>query len=113
MLSPPRAIQSAEELYLLIKIFESQGRRDEIVKVLDSENVGLNSRIVQNDWFFIRAKLLNLEKTENWTNALGYARELLKLSDDETAARALLKERDDWGVWELLLTATKELNDQG
>ncbi|KAL1965647.1 hypothetical protein VTN77DRAFT_5324 [Rasamsonia byssochlamydoides] len=111
LLSPPRAIQTAEELFLLIKIFESQGRNEEIVKILDSENLGIKSRIVQNDWFFVRAKLLNLEKAGLWTDGLGFARDLLTIPDDEEAAKAALKERDDWGVWELLVSATKKIDN--
>lgn len=111
MLSPPRAIQTAEELFLLIKIFESQGRHGEIVKILDSENLGLKSRIVQNDWFFVRAKLLNLEKAELWTDGLGFTRDLLTIPEDEAAAKAALQERDDWGVWGLLVSATKKMDN--
>ncbi|KAL1987664.1 hypothetical protein VTN96DRAFT_2905 [Rasamsonia emersonii] len=111
LLSPPRAIQTAEELFLLIKIFESQGRHEEIVKILDSENLGIKSRIVQNDWFFVRAKLLNLEKAELWTDGLGFARDLLTIPEDEKAAKAALQERDDWGVWGLLVSATKKMNN--
>lgn len=111
LLSPPRAIQNAEELILLIKIFQSQGRNDEILKILDSENLGLNSRIVQNDWSFIREKLLALERAEKWTDALQYTQGLLGMPEDDEAAKKLLQERDDWGVWSLLLSSTRNLND--
>jgi N-terminal acetyltransferase B complex non-catalytic subunit len=111
LLSPPRAIQTSEELLLLIKIFESQGRNEEIVKILDKESLGIKSRIVQNDWFFIRAKVLNLEKAGLWTDGLGFAQELLTVPGDDEAAKAALQERDDWGVWELLLSATKKINN--
>lgn len=112
MLSPPRAIQTAEELILLIKIFQAQGRDDEILKILDSDNLGLNSRLVQNDWFFIREKLLSLERAEKWTSGLEYAKELLTMPEEDEAAKKLLQERDDWGVWSLLLTSTKKLDDK-
>lgn len=112
MLSPPRAIQTAEELLLLVKIFQSQGRNDEILKTLDSENLGLKSRIVQNDWFFIREKFLCLERAEKWADGIQYAKELLSMPDDDEAAKSLLKERDDWGVWTLLLNSTKKIDDK-
>lgn len=109
LLSSPRAIQNAEELFLLIRIFESQDRHTEIVKILDSPNLGLSSRIVQNDWSLIREKLLSLEKAGLWAEGLSYARELLTLPSDEAERRAL-QERDDWNVWNLLVTATQNLN---
>ena len=64
LLSPPRAIQNAEELLLLIKIFEKQDKHDEILKILDSESAGLGSRIVNNDRIFVTNKLHSLGMTE-------------------------------------------------
>ncbi|KAL5003894.1 N-acetyltransferase B complex non catalytic subunit-domain-containing protein [Aspergillus recurvatus] len=109
LLSPPRAIQSAEELLLLVKIFESQGRHAEIVKILDSDNLGINSRIVQNDWSFVGVKLSNLEKAEMWTESLSYAKELLAIPSSEEEKKTI-QERDDWAVWHLLVTATQKID---
>ena len=88
LLSPPRAIQTAEELLLLVKIFESQGRYAEALQILDSEHLGISSRIAQNDWSFVRAKLLTLEKAEKWNESLAFTRALLAQPDDDTAAKA-------------------------
>lgn len=109
MLSPPRAIQSAEELLLLIKIFESQERHAEIVKILDSENLGISSRVIQNDWSFIGEKLSSLEKAQMWTDGLAYTKALLAIPTNEAEQKAL-QERDDWAVWHLLIAATKNIN---
>ncbi|GJP87757.1 cytoskeleton organization protein [Aspergillus niger] len=109
LLSPPRAIQSAEELLLLIKIFESQERHAEIVKILDSENLGISSRVIQNDWSFIGEKLSSLEKAQMWTDGLAYTKALLAIPTNEAEQKAL-QERDDWAVWHLLIAATKNIN---
>ncbi|PYH77225.1 cytoskeleton organization protein [Aspergillus uvarum CBS 121591] len=109
LLSPPRAIQSAEELLLLVKIFESQERHAEVVKILDSDNLGLNSRVVQNDWSFVGVKLSSLEKAQMWTEGLDYAKSLLTIPSNEEELKAL-QERDDWAVWHLLLTSTQRIN---
>ncbi|KAE8351475.1 N-acetyltransferase B complex non catalytic subunit-domain-containing protein [Aspergillus coremiiformis] len=111
LLSPPRAIQGPEELLLLVKIFESQGRHDEIVKILDSENLGLSSRIIQHDWSFVGVKLSSLEKAEMWTQGLCYARDLLGIHNNEEE-RKTLQERDDWAVWKLLVISTRNINSQ-
>jgi N-terminal acetyltransferase B complex non-catalytic subunit len=111
-LSPPRAIQNQEELFLLLKIFQSQNRNDEILKILDSENLGLNSRIVQNDWFFVREKILCLGRSEKWTEGLDFAQGFLSVPDEDEKAKALLKERDDWEVWSLLLSSAKKINTE-
>ncbi|GES62553.1 cytoskeleton organization protein [Aspergillus terreus] len=109
LLSPPRAIQSSEELLLLVKIFESQGRHAEVVKILDSENLGITSRLIQNDWTFVGVKLANLEKAQMWTEGLSYTKTLLAIPTND-AERKDLQERDDWAVWSLLVNATRNLN---
>ncbi|KAL2838147.1 N-acetyltransferase B complex non catalytic subunit-domain-containing protein [Aspergillus pseudodeflectus] len=112
LLSPPRAIQSAEELLLLVKIYESQGRHSEIVKILDSENLGIKSKMVQSDWSFIGVKLSSLEKAEMWAEGLSYTKELLAIPFTEEEKKAI-QERDDWAVWHLLVTATQKINSTG
>ena len=111
LLSPPRAIQTAEELFLLIKIFDTQERYDEIVSLLNSENLGIRSRIAQSEWTFVGVKLDNLEKAGLWEDALTSTRELLTLPYDDTngTSMASLQEKDDWRVWRLLLTATERV----
>ncbi|KAE8148562.1 N-acetyltransferase B complex non catalytic subunit-domain-containing protein [Aspergillus avenaceus] len=111
LLSLPRAIQNAEELLLLIKIFESQGRHDEIVKILNSENLGIASRIIQNDWSFVGDKLSSLEKAGLWTEGLSYTKSLLAIPTNESERKAL-QERDDWAVWKLLVVSTQNINSQ-
>ena len=110
LLSPPRAIQTPEELLLLTRIFATQGRYDDIVKLLNSKHLGVTSRLVQNDWSFVTTKLDGLEKAEQWEEALAYARELLTLPADTNAAADMkYREKDDWKVWNLLLTAAQKL----
>lgn len=111
LLSVPRAIQNPEELFLLVKIFQSQQRHGEIVKVLDSENVGITSRIVQNDWSFIGTKLESLVKAGMWAEGLSYAKTLLAIPEDEAGQKAL-QERDDWAVWNLLVMAAENINPE-
>ncbi|KAL1958769.1 hypothetical protein VTO42DRAFT_3888 [Malbranchea cinnamomea] len=113
LLSPARAIQTSEELLLLTRIFDTQRRYDEVVKILNSENLGVSSRIVQGDWSFVTTKLDALEKAGYWEEALAYTRELLKLPDDVANAKDMsYREKDDWKVWNLLLTATRKLEKE-
>ncbi|KAL4964734.1 MDM20/NAA25 family protein [Aspergillus stella-maris] len=109
LLSPPRAIQTAEELLLLVKIYESQGKHAEIVKILNSENLGIKSKMVRNDWSFVGVKLSSLEQAEMWTEGLAYTKELLAIPTTEEEKKAI-QERDDWAVWHLLVTATQKIN---
>lgn len=94
---------------LLVKIFEHQGCYGEVVKILDSENLGLDSRVVQNEWSFVGTKLFNLEKAQMWTEALAYTRSLLAIPTNESERKAL-QERDDWAVWQILIAAARNIN---
>ncbi|OAT05409.1 cytoskeleton organization protein [Blastomyces gilchristii SLH14081] len=111
LLSPARAIQTSEELFLLIKILETQGRHEEIVSLLNSKHLGIESRIAQKDWAFVSAKIVGLENAGLWDEAISFTRELLALPDDLTngSTTAAVQEKDDWQVWSLLLAATKKL----
>ncbi|KAJ5608161.1 hypothetical protein N7537_004780 [Penicillium hordei] len=110
LLSPPRAIQTAEELLLVVRILESQGRWTEIVQILDSENAGLNSRIVNNDRIFTLVKVISLRSAELWEEGHSYVKSLLAVSEDE-AERRTLHERDDWKYWNLLILAVRRLEN--
>ncbi|KAJ6030340.1 uncharacterized protein N7446_000599 [Penicillium canescens] len=110
LLSPPRAIQNAEELLLLIKIFEKQDKHDEILKILDSESAGLNSRIVNNDRIFVANKLHSLGITERWEEGHACAKSLLTVPEDEDGRKAL-KERDEWKFWNMLIASTRNLEE--
>lgn len=115
LLSIPRAIQTAEELYLLIKIYESQSRHKELVEILNSEHLGVSSRIAQNEWLFFTNKLSVVEKSGLWVEALKFTKELLTLDDSVTAESKpdpKYEERDDWKVWNLLLLATRKAEKQ-
>lgn len=94
---------------LLVKIYESQGRHAEIVGILNSENLGIQSRIVQKDWSFVGVKLASLEKAEMWTEGLSYAKELLAIPTTEQEKKSI-QERDDWAVWHLLVTSAQKIN---
>lgn len=110
LLSPPRAIQTAEELLLVVRVLESQGRWTEIVQVLDSENAGLSSRIVNNDRTFMLVKVISLGAAELWEEGHSYVKSLLAVSEDE-AERSTLHERDDWKYWNLLILAVRRLEN--
>jgi N-terminal acetyltransferase B complex non-catalytic subunit len=108
LLSTPRALQSGEELYFLLRIYESQNRSAEAVQVLDSENTGLNSRIVNNDRSFMLAKVQYLGVSGLWKEGYSYVKGLLTVPEDEEGRKSL-RERDDWKIWNLLIAAARSL----
>lgn len=111
-MSQPRAIQKSEEVMLLVKIFESQQRFDEVVKILGSDNVGISSRILQNDKTFLASKAKSLEAGKLWDDAITFVKELYTVPDDEEKRKAL-PELDDWVIWNLLVEAVKNIDTPG
>jgi N-terminal acetyltransferase B complex non-catalytic subunit len=97
---------------LLIKIYETQGRNSEVVKILDSENLGLKSRIVQNDSAFLGYKAFNLGMSKLWAEGISFVRALYTVPDDKEKLKAL-RELDDWSIWNLLVQATEHSNTPG
>ncbi|KAI1942769.1 hypothetical protein LOZ66_001176 [Ophidiomyces ophidiicola] len=111
LLSPARAIQTPEELFLLVKIYTQQGRYSDIVNLLNSAHLGVKSRIAQNDWSLVTTKLATLEKAGLWEQGMIFAKELLALPDTLTDSRGSdCEEKDDWQVWKLLLTSAEKLS---
>jgi N-terminal acetyltransferase B complex non-catalytic subunit len=108
--SNARALQSGEDLFFLIRIYESQNRSAEAVQILDSENTGLGSRIANNDRFLMLAKVNNLGLAGLWKEGYSYAKGLLAVPEDEEGHKAL-KERDDWKIWNLLIAAARKLTE--
>lgn len=80
------------------------------MQVLDSENAGLKSRIVNNDRTFMLAKVISLGAAELWEEGHSYVKSLLTVSEDE-AERSTLHERDDWKYWNLLILAVRRLEN--
>ncbi|KAJ5542505.1 hypothetical protein N7535_004927 [Penicillium sp. DV-2018c] len=84
-------------------------RSKEILQILDSENVGLSSRIVNNDRTFMSIKVSCLKAAGLWEEGRSYAKSLLDVPEDE-AERKTLHERDQWKYWDLLTAAARHLD---
>ncbi|KAJ5215950.1 uncharacterized protein N7498_002357 [Penicillium cinerascens] len=112
LLSHPRAIQSSEELRLLVKIFESQKQHAEIVKILDSKNLGLKSRIVRRDKNFLICKATALASGGLWEEGLAFVKDLYTVNEDGKIKKNL-REIDDWGIWSLLVEAVRNIKTPG
>ena len=111
-MSLPRAIQTSEEVYLFVKILESQQRFEEAVNILDSKNLGITSRIIKNDHIFVTEKAANLGMGKQWEAAAAFVKDVYKIPEDESKKKALL-ELDDWKIWNLLVEANRHLTTAG
>lgn len=95
-----------------MKMLESQDRSDEVVKILGSENLGIGSRIVQNDTSFLSLKAVNLGRSKQWVEGVSFIRDTLTIPEEEEKQKAVL-ELDNWDLWNLLVEATRQLTNPG
>lgn len=96
---------------MLIKIFETQNQHSEIVKILDSENLGLKSRIIRSDKSFLISKATALASAGLWEEGLAFVKDLYTVS--EGMIKKKLRELDDWGIWSLLVEAIRNIKTPG
>ena len=106
-MSTGKALQTPEELYLLVKIFLSTGQPREAVKVLQSDNLGLKSRFAEHDSQLVNTLLLDaLEATEDWQEMSIFCRTLIVQQYREETSTF-----DDERVWSLLIKAVEFSNN--
>lgn len=82
------------------------------MKILDSDNLGLKSRVVQSDNAFLGFKASNLVAAQMWEEGIAFVKNLYAISNDEERLKAL-REIDDWSIWSVLVSATKNAKTPG
>ncbi|RPB22029.1 hypothetical protein L211DRAFT_840124, partial [Terfezia boudieri ATCC MYA-4762] len=118
-LLPPRAIQNAQEVHLLLSVITlaspQQSARDralEALSILNSKNLGLESAIAKGDYLgLLRKKLSLLQEVGKWGVLWEFCGGLLQKArvPEESAKSELPMIGDDWALWENYLNATMEL----
>lgn len=111
----PRKISSAKELRLVTQIYRQQKYDDELLTVLNSPEIGIDSEVGKNDVEFIRAKIEVLLKQDKWNDlsTLCFSKLEKLCSHREEHASALeatpgnIAWADDWFIWRTLVMASK------
>lgn len=119
LLSPGRTLQALEDLFLLLKVYQSQNKNEEALAVLDDSRTGVHSRIGKNSWELVRTKIELYEILNLWNDEWQFCWELLQdarpdyLQDvSRTPYSSFGKVGDDWKVWAGLVDATGKLRSQ-
>lgn len=110
---PARAIQTVQEVHLLVAIVRDYGTdkiaaAKEALNILESKNLGVDSEIGKGDWWgLVRLRLDVLEDLSEWTKEREVCKELLAGSVEGVKEGEKTGKGDDWRVWEGLLKATE------
>jgi N-terminal acetyltransferase B complex non-catalytic subunit len=131
---PARAIQTSQEVSLLLELLSYVAPGDankEALDVLNSENLGVDSTIGGGDWWGLARKRLDLlESTEDWRSLFETCKTLLpkpqkaaetngngEASKDEEKSdekpEGVQGRGDDWRVWDGFVLAAGKLYDDG
>ncbi|TLD39226.1 Tetratricopeptide-like helical [Venturia nashicola] len=104
----PRTITSASELRLVAEIYRKQGFDEELLGILNSDDIGIESSVGKNDVEFIRAKIDILKRLERWEELASLcASSLDKLCQQQEQTTSAAEDiptslawADDWYIWE-------------
>lgn len=109
-------LNTLEDLLLLLKVFRSQEKYSEALKILDDPLTGVSSRLGQNSWELVRHKVELYELCHRWDEEWEFCRELLEDAHPDNLQNASRSPKhqfgafgDDWIVWVGLLSATAQI----
>lgn len=106
-----------EDIFLLLRVYRSQERYAEALKVLEDPLTGIASRLGNHSWELVRQKIELYELCHLWSEEWQFCAHLLKDAHPDSLQNPLLlsyhqfgKFGDDWKVWVGLLSATEKIN---
>ena len=118
-IKPTRAINTLEDLLLLVRIYRAQGRYSEAITIVRSSRTGIESSLGRNSWELIRQLIELLELSHQWEVLWKLCQQLLiDARDDSTERQFRLahypfgKLGDDWKVWQALVAASSNIGTQ-
>ncbi len=118
LLSPPRAIQTSEELQLLLAVYRHHGKIKEALEILNSPNLGISSSVGKSDWSLVLGKLNLLEEAGLWQEKWDYCKMLLESAlsrnsgaTNGTKEESVASQGDDWRLWTGLINSSQILDN--
>ncbi|KAL8880179.1 MAG: hypothetical protein Q9198_002364, partial [Flavoplaca austrocitrina] len=108
-LSNGRVIRTLDDLVFLLDVYESQGKYEEAIMILESHRTGIKSRIGRRSWKLVTSKIRLLGSAHRWLDQFRFCFELLedaspvndkppvhgfgKLANDGTIRRYFVRQR--------------------
>lgn len=107
-----RVLCTPGELAFLLDVYESQGKREEALAILESDRTGVFSRIGKRSWDLILRKIQLSETMRRWLEQFRYSFALLEdalPSNSRHTVNGLGESGNNWSVWVAVLKVATNL----
>ncbi|KAF2454889.1 N-acetyltransferase B complex non catalytic subunit-domain-containing protein [Lineolata rhizophorae] len=104
--SARNAVGSLNELRLVAQIYRKQGKRKELLSILDNKDIGITSKVGKNDPEFTKAKVELMEEEEMYADLYKFCYDILKAGLNAPDGSV---ETSDWSMWSHLMQSAAEL----
>ncbi|CAD6577882.1 MAG: hypothetical protein ASARMPREDX12_008547 [Alectoria sarmentosa] len=118
-IKPTRAINTLEDLLLLVRVYRAQGKYSEAAAIVRDSRTGIESPLGRNSWELVRQLIELLELSHQWLRLWQLCQQLLVDARDNFIERKshlthypFGKLGDDWKVWQALITASSNIGTQ-
>lgn len=111
-----RYLKTFEDLSLLLRVYQAQGRYAEAISVLKDKEYGMSGQSSRNIWECARQLMDLLELDGQWTELLALCRLILNNARDHRRGPSgslqygLGKLGNDWKTWQMLVRANNSAN---
>ena len=117
---PIRAINTLEDLLLLLRVYRAQEKYSEAAAILTDPRIGVGSPLGGNSWELIRQLIELFELSHRWGDVFQLCQQLLIDARDEYLGNPRFslthytygKLGDDWKVWQALIAASSNIGSQ-
>lgn len=107
-----RVLRTPGDVALVLDVYESQGKQDEALDILDSDRTGISSRIGRGSFDLVLRKIKLLESMGRYLDLFRFCFELL-MDAHPTCPwgrfHRLGKAGNEWAVWLAMYEAVKKL----
>ncbi|KAL8874685.1 MAG: hypothetical protein Q9174_000025 [Haloplaca sp. 1 TL-2023] len=111
-LSNGRVLRTAGDLTLLLDVYESQGKYDEALDVLEDPRTGIHSKVAGRSFSFVLRMVKLLAASKRWKTLFKFCFEVLydgRLDKKRPDLHGFGETGNDWAVWVGLYQAVKHL----
>lgn len=113
-LKDSRVLCTPGDIAFLLDVYESQGKREEALAVLQSDRIGVSSRIGKHSWDLVLREIELSESVGVWLDQFKYCFTLLEdalPTNSRHPVHGFGDTGNNWSVWVAILKAVANLGE--